>query len=340
MGHQPSAGAGRGWGVFFCCNFPFSPGFLLSTMKTLLLLLTLGAASAVTLSAKIVRTVDRTFAVEPGGTLAVATEGGDITIETAAISEVRITARQTIRASSEAEADRLLEKLTLTLDQSGQQVTAEAKYERGSGWFRGSLPVQVDFIVTVPERFDVGLRTSGGNLRVGNLTGQVTARTSGGNITLQRIDGPVEANTSGGNISLREGTGRAKLHTSGGNIRVDQAAGPVEATTSGGDLVLSSVKNLVLAKTSGGDVTAVITTPPTGDTTLSTSGGNVSVRLPADAKFRLDASTSGGSVTATGLTITLDGGGVGKSRLSGDVNGGGPVLKLRTSGGNIRVRSE
>jgi len=309
-------------------------------MKNLLLLLALGTASAVSLSAKIVRTVEKTFAVQPGGTLAVSTEGGDITVQTADISEVRITARQSIRASSEAEADRLLEKLTLTLAQSGNEVTAEAKYERGSGWFRGPQPVEVAFVVTVPERFDVGLRTSGGNLRVGNLTGTLTAKTSGGNITLERVDGAVEANTSGGNISLREGTARAKLHTSGGNIRVDQAAGPVEATTSGGDLLLNSVANLVLAKTSGGDVSAVITTPPTADTTLSTSGGNVSVRLPADAKFRLDASTSGGSVNATGLTITLAQGGVGKSRLVGDVNGGGPVLKLRTSGGNIRVRSE
>jgi hypothetical protein len=55
--------------------------------------------------------------------------------------------------------------------------------------------------------------------------------------------------------------------------------------------------------------------------------------------FQLDAATSGGDVNAAGLTITIDRGGQGKSSLSGAVNGGGPVLKLRSSGGDIVVAS-
>lgn len=311
-------------------------------MKSLVLLLALGVASAIPLSAKIVRNVEKTFAVQPGGRLLVTTEGGNISVQTAASSEVRVTARQTIRASTDEEADRLLEKLTLTLAQAGDEITAEAKFDRGTygGWFRGSRGVQVDFIVEVPERFNAELRTSGGNIDVGNLAGRLEARTSGGNINLQRIDGEVEARTSGGNVSLREGTARTRLHTSGGHIRVNRAAGPLEVSTSGGHVTLEAVDRLVSARTSGGNVAVVLTAPPAADTSLSTSGGDVSMRLPAGSAFRLDASTSGGSVNATGLTITLAQGGVGKSRLVGDVNGGGPVVKLRTSGGNIRVRTE
>jgi hypothetical protein len=44
-------------------------------------------------------------------------------------------------------------------------------------------------------------------------------------------------------------------------------------------------------------------------------------------------------VNAEGVTITIDGGGVGKSRLSGNVNGGGPLLELRTSGGDINLEA-
>jgi hypothetical protein len=57
------------------------------------------------------------------------------------------------------------------------------------------------------------------------------------------------------------------------------------------------------------------------------------------AGFHLDASTSGGEVRADGLTITLEHGGSGKSKLVGAVNGGGPRLKLRTSGGDVRIRT-
>jgi hypothetical protein len=42
-------------------------------------------------------------------------------------------------------------------------------------------------------------------------------------------------------------------------------------------------------------------------------------------------------VEADGFTITIEKGGVGKSKLSGAVNGGGPLLKLRASGGDIVI---
>ena len=40
------------------------------------------------------------------------------------------------------------------------------------------------------------------------------------------------------------------------------------------------------------------------------------------------------------LKRTIEKGAIGKSRLVGSVNGGGPLLKLRTSGGDINVRAE
>ncbi len=76
------------------------------------------------------------------------------------------------------------------------------------------------------------------------------------------------------------------------------------------------------------------------DAVLGSSGGHVRVQIAKATGFELDASTSGGDVRAEGLTITIVKGGVGKSRLAGKVNGGGPVLKLRTSGGDISVRTE
>jgi len=313
-------------------------------MKTLLPLFALGALLAwpAALEAKITRTVEKTFTVQPGGNLKVSTQGGDVTIRTADITEVRITAKEIIRASSEKEADELLEKLELTFEQSGNDVTAEAKYEKSPMVFRfGSWPpVQVSFTVTVPSRFNLNLATSGGDVAVASVTGTVRARTSGGNLRFERIDGDLDGHTSGGDIVLQEGTARAKLGTSGGNIHVDRAGGPTEVSTSGGDITLNSVEQLVSADTSGGNVKAVITGALKQDTYLGTSGGNVRVQLPKGTAFELDASTSGGDVDASGLTITIEKGGVGRSKLVGSVNGGGPRLKLRTSGGNITVRAE
>lgn len=313
-------------------------------MKTLLPLLTLGAllVTPAALQAKITRLVEKSFTVQPGGNFKATTQGGDIIVKTADVSTVQIKAKQVVRASTEQEADEILSKLTLTMEQTGNDVTAEAKYEkRPSGsWFSNWPPVSVSFEVTVPTNYNLNLNTSGGDIRAASIQGNVRARTSGGDLTFERVQGEIDAHTSGGDIVLKEGTARAKLGTSGGDIEVDRAGGPTEVSTSGGDITINSVTQLLSATTSGGNVRATLTEPLKQDTVLSTSGGDVRVHIVKDAGFELDASTSGGDVRAEGVTIKIAKGGVGKSRLAGTVNGGGPRLKLRSSGGDITVQTD
>ncbi len=292
--------------------------------------------------AKIERIVEKTFNVQPGGLLKVETHGGEIRIETSATAtSVHVVAREKIRASTEAEADERLKKLSLVMEQRPDGVVASAAYERGSSFTITGFwpPVQVDFTVTVPAAYNVELKTSGGDVTVGDLQGRVTARTSGGDITLGSITGDIRAGTSGGNVRLAEGRGAVKLGTSGGNITVGHAVGPTDLDTSGGDIEIDSVENTLQASTSGGDVTAGIAGSLRGDCRLGTSGGRVRVTVDKTARFALDASTSGGGVDAAGLTITIDKGGAGHNRLSGQVNGGGPLLHLRSSGGEIEIRT-
>lgn len=313
-------------------------------MKTLSRLLTVGALLAVsaTAEAKIVRTVEKTFAVAPGGIFTGSTQGGDIRVVSADVAEVHVIARQTIRTDSEQEADELLQGLQFRLEQQGNNVVAEAKYEKGRVGFHWKSwpPVTVDYTVTVPRAYNLDLSTSGGDIEVGSVNGAVKARTSGGDLKFARIDGDLEGRTSGGNIRLEEGTAKARLHTSGGDVVVNRAGGPTTVSTSGGDIELRSVEELISANTSGGDIHATLTGPLKQDTELGTSGGEVVVHFKKGIGFQLDASTSGGDVDAEGLTLTIEKGGIRKSKLIGAVNGGGPRLKLRSSGGNIKVRAE
>jgi hypothetical protein len=312
-------------------------------MKTSTLIIAVGLATFLPFSAhaKIVRVVEKTFTVQPDGLLTVETQGGNVRVETADQSSVKVVATQTIKANSETEANEMLEKLTLTIEQQGSGVSAISKYERKpSGFNWGSWPpVQVSFVITVPTHYNVNLKTSGGDIVVGDLMGKVHARTSGGNVKLGKISADVDAGTSGGDVRLIEGLATVKLSTSGGNVTVDRAIGATDLDTSGGDISIGSVENTVHASTSGGNVTAGIAGAFKGDCVLDTSGGNVRAKVSKDAAFNLDASTSGGGVNADGLTITIDKGGAGRSKLAGKVNGGGPLLKLRSSGGDIYVQT-
>lgn len=298
-------------------------------------------ASALTASARIERVIERSFTVNGPGTLNVETHGGGIRVQPSNDSVVHVKALQKIRASTDAEADELLKKLTLTFDQAGNDVRVYSKYEdKPLGFHFGSWPpVQVEFVITAPASFAHELRTSGGSITVGDFAGKANLRTSGGSIKAGKMGGEVHARTSGGSITLDAARGAVDLDTSGGSITVGRVDGPADLSTSGGSIKIESVVGAMRAKTSGGGIRAAIVGPLKEDCLLSTSGGSVRVNVDKAASFRLDASTSGGSVDAEGLTITMEKGAAGRSRLAGAVNGGGPLLKLRTSGGGISVHA-
>jgi hypothetical protein len=303
-------------------------------------LLAVGVVSAVSAVAyaRVDRVVEKNFAVTGDGTLRVETHGGEIRVMPSNGSAVRIKAKQKINARTDAEADELLQKLELTFEQEGNDVRVFAKYEKQpSGFrFRSWPPVQVDF--DVPPGFATDLNTSGGPITVGDLNGKANLRTSGGPIKVGKMGGLVEARTSGGGISLDEARGPVELKTSGGNISVGRVDGPADLSTSGGNIKVDSVVGSLRAHTSGGSIRANISGALKQDCSLSTSGGSVNVTVDKGAAFRLDASTSGGGVDASGLTITLENSNRDRSRIAGAVNGGGPLVKLRTSGGGISVR--
>lgn len=299
------------------------------------------AASVVVAQARIDRVVEKKFAVTGAGKLRVETQGGEIRVMPTTESVVRVTAKQKIRAETEAEADELLQKLELTMEQDGNDIRVVSKYDRKPPGFRfGSWPpVQVDVVVLVPMNYATNLSTSGGGITVGDLIGKAELRTSGGSIKVGKMGGTVDARTSGGGITVEEAGGSVTLRTSGGNITVGRVAGRADLSTSGGSIKVDSVLNALQAHTSGGSIRAKISGPLQEECALSTSGGSVRVTVDKLAAFRLDASASGGGVDADGLTLTLDKSSRDRGRLAGVVNGGGKLLKLRSSGGGIEVRA-
>jgi len=61
------------------------------------------------------------------------------------------------------------------------------------------------------------------------------------------------------------------------------------------------------------------------------------VSLPHDAHMELDASSGGGGVWSD-FSVPTSGDDRHHRELRGPLNGGGPLLYLRTGGGGIRVR--
>jgi DUF4097 and DUF4098 domain-containing protein YvlB len=180
--------------------------------------------------------------------------------------------------------------------------------------------------------------THGGSIDLGELAGPARVETSAGSISVKSAKMQFAAITHGGKIEAGELGGPAELETSAGSIKVERSRGPLVAKTSGGSIELDEIADSVTAHTSAGSIAATFTAQPHGDCRLTTSGGGINIHVPENLGFDLDARTSGGRViTELPVTITV----VGEHRngaLRGKLNGGGKLLELKTSAGDIVIK--
>ena len=281
----------------------------MNTSTRWLLAAGLASVSVVVAHARIDRVVEKSFPVTGAGVLRVETQGGGIRVSPSADSAVRITAKQRINASSEAEANELFKKLELTFEQTGNDVRVIAKYERQpSGSLFGSWPpVQVDFEILVPSSFATDLNTSGGAITVGDLNGKADLRTSGGAIKLGKMGGAGRrADVGRRNYPRRVArAGRVERHP----VAIFQsAASPARRICRRpvASIKVDSVASSLRAHTSGGSIRANIAGPIEGRMFAQHVRWQRERHGGQDGGFRLDASTSGGGVDAAGLTMTLE----------------------------------
>lgn len=195
------------------------------------------------------------------------------------------------------------------------------------------------------------LRTGGGHIRAARINGTAQLETDGGNITVGEAGTLAGVRTGGGQIDFGEVHGSVHAETGGGGVRVMYVSGPMEVETSGGGICLTRVSNSVRAATGNGTITAWIT-PDAGDSShtvhlagpsqLASGSGDIIVFLPRNLAATIDANVENGGPDrieadpALGLSVERHE--AGSMHASGMLNGGGALLKLRSSAGKIRLQ--
>jgi DUF4097 and DUF4098 domain-containing protein YvlB len=207
---------------------------------------------------------------------------------------------------------------------------------------------------------DLTLRTGGGSIKVMAAKGKINAEsgggsvmvvsglqsavleTGGGNIEVQRCSGSLKVTTGGGSIDLGEIGGPAEIETGGGSIRLSSATGMVQAQTGGGSIALNGVPAAKAETGAGGIVAKFVSGSGRTDSVLETSAGDITVYLAPDLSITIRASidlANGHRIRSdfSEIQVSSEGGqwGPGTATAEGNLNGGGPVLKVRTTTGNI-----
>ncbi len=163
---------------------------------------------------------------------------------------------------------------------------------------------------------------------------RLVSKTGGGDLSVEGIRGPVDANSDGGDFKISRVGAGVQIATENGDATIEETgSGDVEVSTGAGDVKLSGHRGAFRVTTDSGDVT--IQGSPAAEWKLKAGSGDVEIHLGTQAAFELHAHTNSGSID-TDVTITLDGA-KDRRNLRGKVGGGGPLVDIDTSSGNVRI---
>ncbi len=210
-----------------------------------------------------------------------------------------------------------------------------------------------------------------GNIDIRHSTGEVSASTTDGDIEIRNTQGAVNVNTVDGRIETMTTAGNVDASTLKGDIGLFDTRGYVKAQATRGSIEVGVARtNRVSDPNNTGepslppDSVSPDTDPPDADPpdsdqdpetlcNLETTEGNVTVYLPDDLAASIEAEGSSGGLLLSRLWreevghINSDFGlnqsewGVffyRQSEASGDINGGGDRIRLKTNSGNIYIK--
>ena len=308
----------------------------------------LGAGALAAIPAQGATRIEKHLALAPGGRLIVRSEVGSVVVRGNAAAGAAVV------VSADRDDLEQVYEMSFTATPGQAEVVIRRRSHLWS-WFEGwpGWRGRVEIAVSVPHATAASVHTSGGRVEASELTGDTELSSSGGAVVAHDLAGKLDAHSSGGAVEVRGLRGDIHLSSSGGGVRAAAVQGAVEAHSSGGGIQLEQVAGSVRAESSGGGVTI---RDAGGRVEASSSGGPVHVRFAAGnahggdvdssgggvevlvdpaVSLGVDAGSSGGSV-ACDLPMTVQGK-LSRHAVRGVLHGGGELLRVRSSGGGVRI---
>lgn len=205
----------------------------------------------------------------------------------------------------------------------------------------------------------VSVRSGGGNIGIGKVGNDVIAETGGGNIHIDSAAGKVIANSGGGNLTVGDAKvmslqtaagwiqvsrcqGQIKAQTGGGTIELREILGTAQIGSGGGGIKVGPIRGGIHAETDSGPIVATLAGGKSfSDSRLETNVGDITVYVPdglgVTVRANIDIARGDGIRSDFPELKITNSGDVGprEAYAEGSLNGGGPVLHVHTSTGNI-----
>jgi hypothetical protein len=301
--------------------FQYGPGFLLLVVAPIL-------ASATSYQGSF----ERSYTVSGTVDLEVLTRSGDITVQNGPAGTVTVRGKiyvgdRWFGGNHQSEVNDLEKNPPIRQNGNLIHIDNVASHE-----------IAIDYEITVPTDTNVRTRSGSGDQRVEGLSGKVNLESGSGDMRLRDIGNELRVQTGSGDVDGHGISAAFNVECGSGDIRIDTSGeGDARVRTGSGNVELHGVKGGLEAESGSGDIT--IFGNQTSAWEVRTASGDVELQLQPGAAFDLDASAGSGNVIVDGpVTMTVQGD-LRKSRhsIQGKVGGGGPLLTVRTSSGDVHI---
>lgn len=276
---------------------------------------------------------DKTLDLALDGKVILSNVSGDIKISTWDKAQVKIEA---LKSGRNEEAVR---EVAIEVSGDGRIVRVETKYPKRRGWGSDSGNVSVDFTLVIPAQAAIDATSVSGDVSLEAIGGAVRAKSVSGDVTLTKAGAGAECASVSGDVEVADVKGGLDAGSVSGDVIASRVEGSVDATSVSGDVELRHVlgADTVKAKTVSGDVLFEGLSVPKGRYHLESHSGDVTVDLPGEAAFELEAGTFSGDIDSNfEIKVT---GKMSPRELHGTVNGGGPLVTVKSFSGSILLRA-
>jgi len=253
---------------------------------------------------------ERSFEVTGKPTVHVGTNDGSI--------QVMVGASDRVDVRVQTEGWDIGRQVKVRASQDGNQVEIEAM-EPTFQWSFGFSRRKLAIVVRVPKATELDLDSGDGRITVAGTEGGLRAHTGDGHIDVDRVTGDLILTSGDGAITVDGADGTVFCKTSDGRIRVRGRFDGLHVQSGDGSVHAEAAKGSTLAE----------------DWSITTGDGSMVIALPADLAADLDAQAGDGSIDVD-FPVTIEGR-YGRNHLRGQLNGGGPLLRIRSGDGAIRI---
>lgn len=223
---------------------------------------------------------------------------------------------------------------------------------RSSG---NGLEAHADLLVKVPAGKRVEIHLAAGRVEASNVEGDLDIDVYSASVTATGTKGRLMVDAGSGSVRVENASGELEVDTGSGSTRlaaldmsrvtVDAGSGSVEARDvkagrfsvdvgSGGVRAEGLTTDDLLVDTGSGSVRVELSKVPQRSS-FDTGSGGVTLVLPEGAAADLDIDTGSGGISSE-FPVTTES--FQRRELRGRIGGGGPLIKVSTGSGGVRIQ--